>query len=74
VFESHRICEIIRLGRRSATADAMTANHGAARTLTEVKRISPIIILGAIAAFLLMRRREADVVVPDSAWNPVDPS
>ncbi len=52
----------------------MTAKHAAARTLTEVKRISPIIILGAIAAFLLMRRREADVVVPDSAWNPVDPS
>jgi len=39
-----------------------------------VKRISPLIILGAIAAFLLLRRREADVVLPDSAWNPVDPS
>jgi hypothetical protein len=39
-----------------------------------VKRISPIIILGAIAAFLLMRRRDSDVVIPDSAWNPVEPS
>jgi hypothetical protein len=39
-----------------------------------VKRISPIIILGAIAAFLLMRRRDTEVVIPDSAWNPVDPS
>ena len=39
-----------------------------------VKRISPIIILGAIAAILLMRRRDSDVVIPDSAWNPVDPS
>jgi len=39
-----------------------------------VKRLSPIIILGAIAAFLLIRRRDSDVVIPDSAWNPVDPS
>lgn len=39
-----------------------------------VKRYSPIIILGALAAFLLLRRRDSDVVVPDSAWNPVDPS
>jgi len=39
-----------------------------------VKRLSPIIILGALAAFVLMRRRDADVVIPDSAWNPVDPS
>jgi hypothetical protein len=39
-----------------------------------VKRLSPIIILGAIAAVILLRRRESDVVVPDSAWNPVDPS
>jgi hypothetical protein len=39
-----------------------------------VKRISPILILGAIAAILLMRRRDSDVVIPDSAWNPVDPS
>jgi hypothetical protein len=39
-----------------------------------VKRLSPIIILGAIAAFLVMRRRDADVVIPDSAWNPVEPS
>ena len=39
-----------------------------------VKRLSPIIILGAIAAFLLIRRRDADVVIPDSAWKQVDPS
>jgi hypothetical protein len=39
-----------------------------------VKRLSPIIILGAIAAFLLIRRRDSDVVIPDSAWNPVEPS
>ena len=39
-----------------------------------VKRLSPIIILGAIAAFLLIRRRDTDIVIPDSAWNPVDPS
>jgi hypothetical protein len=39
-----------------------------------VKRFSPLIILGAIAALLLLRRRDTDVVVPDSAWNPVDPS
>jgi hypothetical protein len=39
-----------------------------------VKRFSPLIILGAIAAFLLLRRRDTDVVVPDSAWNPVEPS
>jgi hypothetical protein len=43
-------------------------------TLTQVKRISPIIILGALAAFLLMRRREPEVVIPDSAWKPVEPS
>jgi hypothetical protein len=39
-----------------------------------VKRLSPIIILGAIAAFLLIRRRDAEVVIPDSAWKQVDPS
>ena len=39
-----------------------------------VKRLSPIIILGAIAAFLIIRRRDGEVVIPDSAWNPVDPS
>lgn len=39
-----------------------------------VKRISPVIILGAIAAFFLWRRREAEVVIPDAAWNPVEPS
>jgi hypothetical protein len=39
-----------------------------------VKRFSPIIIVGAIAAFLFLRRRDSEVVVPDSAWNPVDPS
>ena len=39
-----------------------------------VKRLSPIIILGAIAAFLIIRRRDTEVVIPDSAWNPVDPS
>ncbi len=39
-----------------------------------VKRLSPVIILGAIAAFLLMRRREPEVVIPDSAWKPVEPS
>jgi len=42
--------------------------------LPSVKRLSPVIILGALAAFLLLRRRETDVVVPDSAWNPVKPS
>ncbi len=39
-----------------------------------VKRLSPIIILGAIAAFVLIRRRDSEVVIPDSAWNPVEPS
>jgi hypothetical protein len=43
-------------------------------TLARVKRISPVIILGAIAAILLMRRRESEVVIPDSAWKPVEPS
>jgi hypothetical protein len=38
-----------------------------------MKRFSPLIILGALAAFLLLRRRETDVV-PDHVWNPVDPS
>ena len=52
----------------------MTGKTGDTRTLTLVKRLSPIIILGAIAAFLLIRRRDAEVVIPDSAWNPVDPS
>jgi hypothetical protein len=39
-----------------------------------VKRFSPLIILGAIAALFLLRRRDAEVVIPDAAWNPVDPS
>jgi hypothetical protein len=39
-----------------------------------VKRFSPLIILGALAAFFLFRRREADLAAPDSAWSPVDPS
>jgi hypothetical protein len=39
-----------------------------------VKRISPIIILGAIVAFLLMRRRGGEQVEPDSAWSPIVPT
>jgi hypothetical protein len=52
----------------------LSESPAAALTLTRVKRISPVIILGAIAAFLLMRRREPEVVIPDSAWKPVEPS
>jgi hypothetical protein len=52
----------------------VSGNPASSLTLARVKRISPVIILGAIAAFLLMRRREAEVVIPDSAWKPVDPS
>lgn len=44
------------------------------RRLPVVKRFSPLIILGALAAFFLFRRREADLAAPDSAWSPVDPS
>ena len=44
------------------------------RTLRLVKRLSPLILLGALAALFLFRRREAEVVLPDAAWNPVDPS
>lgn len=39
-----------------------------------VKRFSPLIILGAIAAFLLMRRRGGEQVEPDSAWSPIHPT
>ena len=48
----------------------MTGNPGDTRTLQPVKRISPIIILGAIAAFLLMRRRDSDVVNPRLGLEP----
>jgi hypothetical protein len=39
-----------------------------------VKRFSPLLILGAIIAFVLMRRRGGDPVEPDSAWSPIFPS
>ena len=53
---------------------ARTREAGRCPYTGSVKRFSPLLILGAIAAFLLLRRRESEVVVPDSAWNPVDPS
>ncbi len=48
---------------------------GAGPTYTgQVKRISPLIILGAIVAFLLLRRRGGEQVEPDSAWSPIHPT
>lgn len=43
-----------------------------ALTLTPVKRLSPVLIVSLIAAFLALRRRDTPVEA-DLAWQPVDP-